>query len=195
MAELDTSSKGGDGKQRSKKQSTRVDLTPMVDLAFLLITFFMLTTTLNKPQAMELIMPKAPTVEEEKDDIADCQVMNVILDTLDQVWYYPGLSVAGLQKTTFAGEKGIRKAILDAQKELKNNNTCNYPPNHKTKPGQRRVFIVLIKILKSSRYNNMVDILDEMDITGTASYAIQEPSPIEIEAIGNGGVVKEFAKE
>lgn len=195
MAELDTSSKGGDGKQRSKKQSTRVDLTPMVDLAFLLITFFMLTTTLNKPQAMELIMPKEQQDETEKDDVADCQVMNVILDTLDQVWYYPGLSVAGLQKTTFAGEKGIRKAILDAQKELKNNNACNYPPNHKTKAGQRRVFIVLIKILKSSRYNNMVDILDEMDITGTTSYAIQEPSPIEIEAIGNGGVVKEFAKE
>lgn len=192
MAELDTSSGGGHGKHgggvRSKKMSTRVDLTPMVDLAFLLISFFMLTTTLNKPKAMQLNMPKKPTTEEEKQDVGECQVMNVLLDTLDAVWYYNGLQVAGLQKTTFSGDDGIRKEILKKLKEVPD--ACPL-----TQKGKKRDAIVLIKMLHGARYKNMVDILDEMDITGCKIYAIQDPDPIEIEAIGNGGTVKEFAKE
>lgn len=72
----------------------------------------MLTTTLNKPKAMELNMPKKTEIEDEKQDVGECQVLNVLLDTLDQVWYYEGLKVAGLQKTTFGGDGGIRKEIL-----------------------------------------------------------------------------------
>jgi biopolymer transport protein ExbD len=112
MAEIDTSGGGGhgkDGKIRSKKMSTKVDLTPMVDLAFLLITFFMLTTTMNKPSAMELNMPKKEEKVDDNVDIAECQVLNILIDTLDEVWYYDGLKVAGLQKTTFDGDAGIRK--------------------------------------------------------------------------------------
>ena len=114
MAEIDTSGGGGhkDGKVRAKKMSTKVDLTPMVDLAFLLITFFMLTTTLNKPSAMELNMPKKIENPDDKpEEVRECQVLNLLVDTLDQVWYYDGLTVAGLQKTTFAGDAGIRKEI------------------------------------------------------------------------------------
>jgi biopolymer transport protein ExbD len=208
MAELDTSKGGGHGKHeggvRSKKMSTRVDLTPMVDLAFLLITFFMLTTTLNKPKAMELNMPKKTNIEEEKQDVGECQVLNVLLDTLDQVWFYSGLQVAGLQKTTFAGDGGIRKEIMKkleaVPKECPLGKKWNDLNNDKVKQPNEitmgpRDAIVLIKMLKGARYKNMVDILDEMDITGTKIYAIQDPDPIEIEAVENGGVVKEFAKE
>lgn len=193
MADIDTSGGGGGGKHgggpRAKKMSTRVDLTPMVDLAFLLISFFMLTTTLNKPKAMELNMPKKPTTEEEKMDVADCQVLHVLLDTLDQVWYYEGLAVAGLQKTTFAGDGGIRKVIMKKLKDVPNPGKC--APLRSGKP---REAIVLIKLLEGARYKNMVDILDEMDITGCKTYAIQDPDPIEIEAIANGGTVKTFAQ-
>ena len=192
MADIDTSGGGGGGKHgggpRSKKMSTRVDLTPMVDLAFLLISFFMLTTTMNKPKAMELNMPKKVDKPDDQMDVADCQVLHVLLDTLDQVWYYEGLQVAGLQKTTFAGDGGIRKVIMKKLKSVPN--SCA-----PMRSGKKRDAIVLIKLLEGARYKNMVDILDEMDITGCKTYAIQDPDPIEIEAVGNGGVVKEFARE
>lgn len=207
MAQMEAPAGGGGkhkGGVRSKKMSTRVDLTPMVDLAFLLISFFMLTTTLNKPKAMELNMPKKTNIEEEKQDVGECQVMNILLDTLDQVWYYDGLKVAGLQKTTFAGDGGIRKEIL--RKLTVVPKEC--PPGKKWVDANKnkvkdegevvmgpRDAIVLIKMLKGARYKNMVDILDEMDITGCKVYAIQDPDPIEIEAVQNGGVVKEFARE
>lgn len=207
MAQMETAGGGGGkhkGGVRSKKMSTRVDLTPMVDLAFLLISFFMLTTTLNKPKAMELNMPKKTDIEDEKQDVGDCQVLNILLDTLDQVWYYDGLKVAGLQKTSFAGDDGIRKAILKKLKTV----PAECPPGKKWNDANKdkvkqpeevttgpRDAIVLIKMLKGARYKNMVDILDEMDITDCKVYAIQDPSPIEIEAVENGGTVKEFDKE
>lgn len=191
MAQMETGDGGGHGKHkggvRSKKMSTRVDLTPMVDLAFLLISFFMLTTTMNKPKAMELNMPKK-VQEDVKTEVGECQVMNILLDTLDQVWYYEGLQVAGLQKTTFSGDEGIRKEILKMIKKVPNE--CPL-----TSKGNKRDAIVLIKMMQGARYKNMVDILDEMDITNCKIYAIQEPDPIEIEAVENGGTVKEFAKE
>lgn len=208
MAQMDTASDGGKGKHkggvRSKKMSTRVDLTPMVDLAFLLISFFMLTTTLNKPKAMELNMPKKVDNPDDQAEVGDCQVMHILLDTLDQVWYYEGLKVAGLQKTTFAGDGGIRKEILRKMKAV----PAECPPGKKwvdanndgeKQPGEMvmgpRDAIILIKMLKGARYKNMIDILDEMDITSCKVYAIQDPDPIEIEAVANGGTVKEFAKE
>lgn len=215
MAQMETGGGGGGkhkGGVRSKKMSTRVDLTPMVDLAFLLISFFMLTTTLNKPKAMELNMPKKSEIEEDKQDVGECQVLNVLLDTLDQVWYYEGLKVAGLQKTTFAGDGGIRKQILRKLKIVPNGSASEgieaCPPGKKwiDSNGDKvkqpeeismgpRDAIVLIKMLKGARYKNMVDILDEMDITSCKVYAIQDPDPIEIEAVENGGTVKTFGKE
>lgn len=207
MAQMEAPAGGGGkhkGGVRSKKMSTRVDLTPMVDLAFLLISFFMLTTTMNKPKAMQLDMPKKTNIEEEKQDVGECQVMNILLDTLDQVWYYEGLKVAGLQKTTFAGEEGIRKEILRKMKAVPKDCPEGKKWVDANKDGKKtpeeivmgpRDAIILIKMLKGARYKNMVDILDEMDITGCKVYAIQDPDPIEIEAIENGGTVKEFAKE
>jgi len=190
MAQMEAPAGGGGkhkGGVRSKKMSTRVDLTPMVDLAFLLISFFMLTTTLNKPKAMQLAMPKK-TDDAIKQEVGDCQVLNILLDTLDHVWYYDGLQVAGLKQTSFAGDAGIRKIIVDKLKDVPNK--CPL-----TSKGAKRDAIVLIKMMKGARYKNMVDILDEMDITGCKIYAIQEPDPIEVEAVENGGTVKEFTKE
>ena len=191
-------------KKPSKGGAPALDMTPMVDLGFLLISFFMLTTTMNKPRAMQLDMPKKTNIEDEKQDVGDCQVMTVLLDTLDRVWYYDGLIVAGLQKTTFAGDGGIRKEIIKTLKRVPDGcplvrkwtdaNGDKLKTENEYAMGKRDA-IVIIKMLNGARYKNMVDILDEMDITGCKIYAIQDPNPIEVEAIGNGGVVKDFARE
>src|ERR1035438_5522778 len=92
MAEIDTSKGGGHKKgkkKRSKKASTRVDLTPMVDLAFLLVTFFMMTTTFSKPQTMEINMPVKSTTGETSDTKAS-QTMTLILGENDKVFWFKG---------------------------------------------------------------------------------------------------------
>src|ERR1700712_564422 len=91
MAELDTSSGGGKkGKVRSKKASTRVDLTAMVDLAFLLITFFMLTTTLSKPKAMDVIMPDKDEKTKEQAPMAASRSMTIMLGSNNKLEWFIG---------------------------------------------------------------------------------------------------------
>src|ERR1700740_1157595 len=90
MAEINTGG-GGDksGKKRSKKMSTKVDMTPMVDLAFLLITFFMLATTLQKQQIMQLVMP--PKINDKVVDPPELKASNaitLILGKDDKVYWY-----------------------------------------------------------------------------------------------------------
>ena len=91
MAEIqqkgDSGGKGG--KKRAKKASTKIDMTPMVDLAFLLLTFFMLTTTFAKPNVMQLTMPvkeKNPNPEEQTK-IKASQAVTVILAPDDKIFY------------------------------------------------------------------------------------------------------------
>lgn len=177
MADIDSSQSSaagrhGKGKVRGKKLSTRVDLTPMVDLAFLLISFFMLTTTLAKPVNMKLNMPQKPENEEKKEDVKASQVLNIILDKDDVVWYYEGLDIeGGLKKTDFSPE-GIRKVILSKQEKV----------GRQFGDGKQKT-IILIKSTKEARYKNFVDILDEMDITGSQVYSPQGILDSEVKAI------------
>jgi|LauGreDrversion4_2_1035121.scaffolds.fasta_scaffold457550_2 biopolymer transport protein ExbD len=180
MAEINSSDSGSKkkhgGKTRSKKMSTKVDLTPMVDLAFLLITFFMLTTTLNKPNAMELNMPKKDKTENIK--INEELLLNIILDKENAVWWYEGTTVSDLKKTVFANEKGIRDIIYWKQNKLEK----SY--------GSKDTMICIIKTTDDANFENMVDALDEMDITHIKRYALQDIQPMEIEAIKNGGTAQ-----
>jgi len=180
MAQLDTSGGGGrhEGKVKAKKMSTNVDLTPMVDLAFLLISFFMLTTTMNKPVAMQLAMPKPPeNIKDDKDrePVKESQVLTVILDKDDVVWYYEGLpeelTGASLQKTGY-GSEGIRKIILDKQARV----------NRQFAPEPDKM-ICLIKMTPEAVYKNIVDVLDEMDINKVKIFAIQDMTIPEEKAV------------
>lgn len=173
MAELDTSGGGGKkgGKVRSKKMSTRVDLTAMVDLAFLLITFFMLTTTLAKPQAMDIAMPDKE-VPEAKLDVADTRTMTILLGTGNKLQWYMGSVDEPLTPPEVAdyGKNGIRKALLEKKKEVM------------ARTGDpKKGLIVLVKASEKSNYRNLVDILDEMAIIKPQTYAIVDITDPEIE--------------
>ena len=118
MAEVNTGDDGGGkkGKKRPKKGSTKIDMTPMVDLAFLLLTFFILATTLSKPKTMEIVYPKKPDPKEKPMPV-NFRLANTILlgEKDDQVFYYPGkfkLDTTVLEKIDFSKD-GIRKLLLD----------------------------------------------------------------------------------
>jgi biopolymer transport protein ExbD len=172
MAELNTGDGGGkkgSGKVRSKKQNSKVDLTAMVDLAFLLITFFMLTTTLSKPQSMKMLLPdKDPTNIATPPNIDENLTLTILLDGNDKVISYGGLfekPIDGAPKTSDYGKGGIRQVLISKKAKVK-----DYATNVLDKPKQG--IIVLIKPSKKSNYRNLVDILDEMAITKVETYAI-----------------------
>lgn len=165
MAEISQGGGGGskDGKVRVKKASTKIDMTPMVDLAFLLLTFFILTTTLNKPQTMELTMPEKPKGEEKPPEVNEKKVVTLILGANDKIYWYLGITDPKIELSNFSKD-GIRKVLLQKSTEI---------------PGM----VVLIKPGKESRYKNMVDILDEMNITNMKRFAMVKITPIDEELI------------
>lgn len=125
MAELNTGDGGGGkgGKVRSKKQNSKVDLTAMVDLAFLLITFFMLTTSLSKPQAMDLSLPDKdpdPTKKTEDTKVDENRTMTVMLGQDNKMIYYMGLLATPKvgPKDIAYGKDGIRKELLTQKKQF-----------------------------------------------------------------------------
>lgn len=171
MAELNTGGNEGKGgkKVRSKKQNAGVDLTAMVDLAFLLITFFMLTTSLSKPQSMDLTMPDKikddPTTKPQ--EAPESRTLTILIGKDRKLKYYMGLLKEPYQNVgptdiTYGGE-GIRKVILQKMANLKT----------RPKPEEREI-IVLIKATEDATYTDMIDILDEMAITGVKIYALQD---------------------
>ncbi|MBP9792971.1 MAG: biopolymer transporter ExbD [Flavobacterium sp.] len=181
MAELNTDG-GGDkkgGKVRSKKSNSKVDLTAMVDLAFLLITFFMLTTSLSKPQSMNLGMPDKkdkPEDKEEDIEVADNRTMTILLGENNKVKWYMGQFIAPLEgpKDSSYGKEGIRNEILSKMKSV---------PEATGDP--KKGLIVILKLDKKTNYKNMVDILDEMAIAKVPTYAIVDLSPEEKALLAN----------
>ncbi len=170
MAEMNTSSGGGHkkgpGVKKSKKQSTRVDLTPMVDLGFLLITFFVFTTTMSQSTAMNMNEPKDDSTQQLK--VKNSGAMTVLLGKGDQVYYYFGQLEADklsqqFKSTTF---KEIRKIIVD-----KKNGT----------PIGDLMYI--IKSDKNSTFKNAIDILDEMTISAVPPGHYAEVDISELEAL------------
>ncbi|GAB3918045.1 ExbD/TolR family protein [Mucilaginibacter boryungensis] len=178
MAELDTSGGGGKkgGKVRSKKASTRVDLTAMVDLAFLLVTFFMLTTTLNKPKAMDLVMPDKDEKVKDQKPVPESRTMTILLGKDNKIEWYLGLPGKPLAPPTTDnfGKEGIRKALMENQKKI-------------SEASGGKPMIVLVKPSDHSVYKNMVDIMDELNIAKIDIRAIVDILPAEVELLKRDG--------
>lgn len=178
MAELDTSGGGKHkgGKVRSKKASTRVDLTAMVDLAFLLITFFMYTTTLQKPKALNLVKPD----NEDKKlqlPIAASRSMTILLGSHNKLEWYMGEAGKTAPTVDNFGAKNIRKAILDNKQKVAD-----------THSGDEKQMEIVIKPSDKSSYQDLVGILDEMKICEIHIYAIVKISPLEVGDLQKNGL-------
>lgn len=187
MAEMDVSSSGGHkkgpGVKKGKKLSTRVDLTPMVDLGFLLITFFMYTTTMSKPKTMEINMPfKDENLKpEDESKIKASTALTILLSKDHRVYYYEGLAddpnnPPNVQVTYFKPKDGIRDVIIDKEKkveELKQQGALSSTDK----------MTVLIKPDDNSTYEDLVNILDEMSINDVRIYAIVDITPVDKEFI------------
>jgi biopolymer transport protein ExbD len=168
MAEMDTSSGGGHkkgpGVKKPKKLSTRVDLTPMVDLGFLLITFFVFTTTMSQSTAMNMNEPKDDPNQQMK--VKNSGAMTILLGKGDQVYYYYGQLMPETISQDFKSTnfKGIRELILQKKKST---------------PLDDLMYI--IKSDEKSTFKNAIDILDEMTISEVppGHYAEVEMVPVE----------------
>lgn len=189
MAEINIQSKGPAKKGKPKKLSTRVDMTPMVDLAFLLITFFMLSTSMSKPQTMELSMPaKDKVTEEEQTKVKASTAVTVLLGKDDKVYYYFGTGTEEadpeVKQTTYAAD-GIRAVLLQRNqnvvakiRELKAKRANRQLTEEDFKKqsaeikSDKQAPVVMIKSTDEASYKNLVDILDEMQICNISRYAI-----------------------
>jgi len=168
MAEMDTSKGGGHkkgpGVKKGKKLSTRVDLTPMVDLGFLLITFFIFTTTMSQPTALKLFLPKDTDKPEEQNKVKASGALTIMLGKNDGVYYYEGELLPDGSNFKSSNFKEIREEIINKKKS--------------TNPQD---FVVVIKPGPEATYKNTVDILDEMTINDVKRYAMVDIFDVELQ--------------
>lgn len=205
MAEIVSQEKQSGGKKKIARGVARVDMTPMVDLMCLLITFFMLTTAFSKPKIMEIVLPEKLKDKDKKNQeqpkIPKSRTINLILGPDNKIFWYPGLiedpkNPPMLQTTDFgSGPTGIRELLLERNralfKKITQFNTditagkINIPRDsvqgaiRKLKSDDDTGPIVLIKAYKTATYGNFVDILDEMSIIGIARYTFVDINWIE----------------
>ncbi len=171
---MDTSGGGhkkGPGVKKAKKASTRVDLTPMVDLGFLLITFFIFTTTISQPTTMKLNLPKDTDKPEEQNKLKESGALTLLLGKNDNVYYYEGIldpTASNLKNTTM---KKIRDEILSKKRST--------PPDD---------LMVVIKPGNESTYKDVVNALDEMTINDIKRYALVDISEVETQLLNKSDV-------
>lgn len=152
-------SKAEKARKKTAKKEVDIDMNPMVDLAFLLLTFFMLTTTFQRPQAMQLVMPAKPEKEAviQEQPIKESRAMSIYLGENNALYWFIGVTQPEVFKADYSSQ-GIRKILLEKNAEIAD-------------------IVVLIKPSQNSNYQNLVDILDEMAIANIQRYAIVDASP------------------
>ncbi|WP_321332927.1 biopolymer transporter ExbD [uncultured Bacteroides sp.] len=191
-AEVQESGNKKAGKSKQKKIAVRVDFTPMVDMNMLLITFFMLCTSLSKPQTMEISMPSNDKniTEEQKTKVKASQAITLLLGSDDKLFYYEGepnyKDYTSLKETTYKPD-GLRALLLKRNKEAvqKVNDLKQQKLNMKISDKEymdklteikngKNTPVVIIKGTNESTYKNLIDALDEMQICNIGKYVITD---------------------
>lgn len=190
MAEIQENNNKEKKGNKQKKMNIRVDFTPMVDMNMLLITFFMLCTSLSKPQTMEISMPSNDKniTEEMQNKVKASQALTLLLGDNGKLYYYEGepnyKDYNSLKETTYNSD-GLRKLLLSKNsaavkkvRELKDKKErleiskeeCR-KEIAEVKSG-RNTPTVIIKATDKSTYKNLIDALDEMQICSIGKYVI-----------------------
>ncbi|HRO98964.1 MAG TPA: biopolymer transporter ExbD [Flavobacteriales bacterium] len=187
---------GGEGggrhsKKRAKKGSTHIDMTPMVDLAFLLLTFFILTTTMYKPSTLQMTYP-VPDENNPENKTKLSNAITLLLTKNDQIFYYigefhPAGNAEGKPPTTLTQTdfSKVRQVLVDQNKATvaqlndlvrqfneKKITEDEYNAKRKEIKGTNDNLKAIIKTDEDAKYRNMIDMVDEMDIAGIGSYGV-----------------------
>ncbi len=203
MADVNTGGGGGGGKhqkKRAKKLSTRIDMTPMVDLGFLLLTFFMLTTTFSQPKIIELTPPVKDNLHPTR--VQDSLSLTVVLGKSDTVYYYNGqLKLAtdsnNIMQTDLS-DNGLRKIILgrnylvlNSIKDIQAQHNANKIPDttynrllDKAESNKNAIFVI-IKTDSIAKYINVVRALDEMNICNVGKYSLIDANEDDMKMIAD----------
>lgn len=191
-AEVQESGKKKGGGSKQKKMTVRVDFTPMVDMNMLLITFFMLCTSLSKPQTMEISMPSNDKgiTEEQQTKVKASQAITLLLDASDRIFYYEGepdyKDYTSLKETSYQPD-GLRDLLLHRNREavVKVNELKKQKLDLKISDEEytkqlseikngKDTPVVIIKATDQSKYKNLIDALDEMQICNIGKYVITD---------------------
>ena len=190
------SGKGGKHKKvRAKKQSTHIDMTPMVDLAFLLLTFFMLTTTFGKPKTMEINMPVKP--DNPENELKVNNAVTLLLSDEDKIyWYFGELKPETTLTPTNFSPDGIRKLLMDYNKNAVEKIKALRAEADKTQmadstlkrlevdvKAEKQSLMVLVKTDEKAKFKNVIDALDELNIAMVGKYALVDISQQEFDLI------------
>ena len=197
MADVPGAEGGGGGrhqKKRAKKGSTKIDMTPMVDLAFLLLTFFILTTTMYKPSTLQLTFPVPPDPNAPKPILDKVNnAVTIFLTKDDQIFYYKDAFKPGetqLTRTDFSKitpllidwNKTTFEAIQELGRKLNANQITQaaYDTLKNNAQKEKDAVFVIIKPDRDAKYRNMIDMVDDMAISGIGKYAVQDTiKPVE----------------
>ena len=172
MAEIEIkTAKKKSGIKYLPKKKISVDLTPMVDLGFLLITFFIVTTSLNMPTVARLAMPK-----DDKAEMPVCEscALTLLPQANNEIYYYEGIPTVNtvIYKTGFSEKGGLRDLIQKKQQKVL------------ALKGSTDETVIIIKPGANSSYKNMMDILDELKINNITRYFFADEDPIDKKLIG-----------
>ena len=196
MAQVPEGGGGGGGrheKKRAKKGNTHIDMTPMVDLAFLLLTFFILTTTMYKPSTLQMTYPVPPPPDAEKPPPTELSnAVTLLLTKKDQIFYYFGefhtpTDGSGKPPTTLSQTdfSQVQKLLVERNKETvaqlnalakefneRKITEEEYKAKRSAIKGTKENLKAIIKTDPDAKYRNMIDMVDEMDISGIGAYGV-----------------------
>jgi len=169
--EIDNPIKRTRQNKKNQQGSIVMDMNAMVDLAFLLLTFFMLTTTMVKPKAIELVMPVPDLDDDETTEvlnIRESRAITLIPMPDNELYYYQGFSEAVVQAATY-GAGGIRAVLLNHVEQVDDP-------------------VIIIKAHPDSTFENLIELIDEMNITRIDRYAIDQFGPNEVKLLAEAGI-------